>query len=71
MLAFRSEGHVERWSAARRIPTGAVLSIEQVWALGEAWYASTLSPDWRRRTPAEAEEVFRAIGLTSDFWHLT
>jgi hypothetical protein len=29
-----------------------------------------MSPDWRRRTPAEAEAVFASIGLTGSFWKL-
>ena len=71
MLAFRSEGHVERWCAARHIELGAVFTLEQAWLLARAWYADRRSPDWRRRTPEEAEALFASIGLTGDFWRLT
>ena len=71
MLAFRSEEHVDRWCEQRRIPKGAVLSLGQVWQLGRAWYGDKLSPEWRRRTPEEAEQVFAEIGLTGEFWRLT
>ena len=70
MLAFRSEAHVDRWCTARRIPRGAVFTLEQAWQLGRAWYADKLSPDWRRATAAEAEATFASIGLTGDFWRL-
>ena len=70
MLAFRSEEHVERWCAARRVARGAVFTLEQAWQLGQAWYADKLSPDWRRATPPEAESVFAGIGLVGDFWQL-
>jgi hypothetical protein len=71
MLAFRSEGHVDRWCSTRRVLRGASFSLGQAWRLGETWYADKLSPDWRRATPAEAEATFASIGLTGDFWRLT
>jgi hypothetical protein len=70
MLAFRSEAHVDRWCRARRLPRGAVFSLDQAWQLAQEWYADRMSTDWRRRTPAEAEAVFASIGLTGSFWKL-
>ena len=70
MLAFRSEAHVERWCRSRRIEKGGVLSLDQVSELARVWYADKLSPEWRRRTPAEAQALFEEIGLTGDFWRL-
>ena len=70
MLAFRSEEHVDRWCRVRSIPRGESFSLEQAWKLGRAWYADRLSPDWRRATPEEAENVFAAIGLSGEFWRL-
>jgi hypothetical protein len=71
MLAFRSEGHVERWCRQHRIEKGAVFSLKQVSGLGQAWYGDKLSPEWRRATPEEAERRFAELGLTGDFWRLT
>jgi hypothetical protein len=70
MLAFRSEEHVDRWCRIRGVSRGASFSLQQAWQLGRAWYANKLSPDWRRATPEEAEDVFARIGLTGDFWRL-
>jgi hypothetical protein len=71
MLLFRSEEHVDRWCEARGIGRGYVLSLEQCRRLGRMWYADRLSPQWRRRTPDEAEAVFEELGLTGPFWTLT
>ena len=70
MLAFRSEAHVARWCETRRIPHGAVFSLEQGWRLADAWYRNRLDPDWRRRAPEEAEALFADLGFTGDFWRL-
>ena len=71
MLAFRSEAHVDRWCEPRAIPKGAVLSLEQLWRLGREWFENRPAPEWRRRTPAEAEALFADIGLEGEFWALT
>ena len=70
MLAFRSEGHVDRWLELRGLPRGAAFSLEQLWRLAEAWYANRMARDWRRRTPAEAEALFAGLGLEGEFWRL-
>lgn len=49
---------------------GALVSLDQTWALARAWYESRLDPDWRRPTPAEAAHTFASVGLTGDFWSL-
>jgi hypothetical protein len=71
MLLFRSEEHVTAWSEGRGSPVGATLTLEQGWRLAVAWFDDRLSPDWRRKTPEETEEVFAGIGLTDPFWRLT
>jgi hypothetical protein len=70
MLAFRSEGTLERWCEGTGNQRGYVLSLDQVNELGRAWYGNKLSRAWRRATPAEAEATFARIGLVGDFWRL-
>jgi hypothetical protein len=70
MLAFRSEAHRDRWLEQRGLPHGATFSLEQLWGMAHAWYANRLAPDWRRRTPEEAEALFAELGLEGDFWRL-
>lgn len=70
MLAFRSEAHVDRWCEQRGLDRGAAFPLRTAWRLADAWYRDRLSPDWRRRTPEEAEAVFARVGLTGDFWSL-
>ena len=71
MLLFRSEEHLERWLDQRKLAQGATLTLAQQWQLARTWYADRMSPQWRRRTPEEAERVFADIGLTGDFWRLS
>jgi hypothetical protein len=52
------------------MPRGAVLSLAQTWAFAKLWYEDRLSADWRRRTPAEANDAFASLGLTGEFWQL-
>lgn len=68
MLLFRSEEHAARWHDGREL--GATMTVEQQWRLADAWYADRASPEWRRRTPTEAEQLFAEIGLMGEFWRL-
>jgi hypothetical protein len=70
MLAFRSEGHLERWLDNRGLERGATLTVDQTWTLAVAYYAGKADPDWRRRTPAESQALFGELGLDGPFWRL-
>jgi hypothetical protein len=50
------------------MPRGETLPIARVWELARAWYGSRMDPDYCGRTPEQARELFRALGLTSPFW---
>ena len=71
MLLFRSEEHVTAWTEQRGSLRGATMTLEQGWRLALAWFHDRLSPDWRRKTAEETEEVFVGIGLTDPFWKLS
>ncbi|CAN5707243.1 hypothetical protein BH20ACT23_BH20ACT23_07460 [soil metagenome] len=71
MLLFRSEEHRDSWLAARDLTHGATLSVAQQWDLARVWYRDRMSPEWRRRTPDEAQAVFESLGLTGAFWRLS
>lgn len=70
MLLFRSEEHLERWLEERGFDRGATMTLDQQWRLAQLWYGDRLDPEWRRRTPAEAEAVFGSVGLVGGFWKL-
>ncbi len=70
MLLFRSEEDIDRWCAFRELPRGGTMSPEQCWRLAQAWYGDKLSPDWRRKTPEEAEAALAGVGLSGPFWSL-
>jgi len=44
------------------------LTLEQVWELAKRWYHDRMSPGFRGREAADAIAIFRALGLTDDFW---
>ena len=50
------------------MPKGAVLTLEQTWALAKLWYRDRCDPAWRRPTAQEATAAFASIGLNGDFW---
>jgi len=56
--------------SARGLRHGATLTVEQQWDLARTWYSERMSPDWRRRTPDEAQAVFESVGLAGPFWKL-
>lgn len=70
-MLFRSEEMIGSWCAARGMKPGAVLSAAQVWTLAQHWYYDRLAYEYRSRTAAQAEEIFRSLGLTSSFWQHT
>ena len=71
MLLFRSEQHIERWCRQWQRPLGGTLTLAQGWLLAQLWYGNRLDPQWRPMTAAEAELIFRQVGLVGKFWKLT
>ncbi|HEV2754615.1 MAG TPA: hypothetical protein VG318_02410 [Actinomycetota bacterium] len=71
MLLFRSEEHLERWLGEGRGPRGERFDLAVQWDLAQAWFTGRDRPEWKKRTAAGAEEVFRSAGLTGPFWTLT
>jgi len=68
-MLFRSEDGARAWWRDQG-QTGETLSLEQTWELSRLWYGDRLNPDFRGRTPEEAQAIFRRLGLRSPFWYL-
>lgn len=47
------------------------MTLDQVWELSKRWYNDRMSPSFRGRRVDEAIDIFRALGLTDDFWTAT
>jgi hypothetical protein len=47
------------------------MSLQQQWELARRWFEGRHLRGWQRRSPAEAESVFEAVGLTGPFWKFT
>jgi len=71
MLFFQSEEALNEWLASKNAECGAVLSIPQVWELSQHWYHNRMSPEYHGRTVEQVQEIFRELGLTSEFWQAT
>lgn len=71
MLFFRSEESLNEWLAARNAKRGAVLTIPQLWELSRRWYRDRMSPEYHGRTVKQVQDIFRELGLTSQFWQVT
>ena len=69
MLFFRSEEALNEWLASNNAKRGAVLSIPRIWELSQRWYHNRMSPNYHGRTMEQVQEVFREVGLTSNFWN--
>ncbi|HSH76638.1 MAG TPA: hypothetical protein VLA09_13205 [Longimicrobiales bacterium] len=61
---------MDSWLARTGHPRGAVVGLEQMWALARRWYSGRLEADWRGRSAEEAEAILDSVGLTGEFWRL-
>jgi hypothetical protein len=61
---------VDAWLGRTGHPRGALVTLEQMWALAQPWYAGRLSDEWRGRSTEEAQAIIDGVGLTGDFWRL-
>ena len=68
MLGFRSEAEVGRWCERRRIARGAVMDLELIWRLSQAWYAGRADAGWRGRSTEQSQAIVRSVGLVGEFW---
>ena len=69
ILFFSDEARVSAWCARHGRPKGALLKMAHALKLAERWFGDYACPDWRRKTPREADEIFGELGLDSGFWN--
>lgn len=68
MLFFRSEAELDIWLQARDYTHGATLTASQLWQLSQRWYQNRLDVEYPGRTLDQVGEIFREVGLVSEFW---
>jgi len=44
--------------------------VDQVWELSKLWYHNRMALEYRGRTVAEVEGIFKHLGLNSSFWYM-
>jgi hypothetical protein len=70
VLPFRSSAEIDAWAHRHGLPKGEAVPLNQVAALARAWYGSHADPDWHKWSVDEAQAIFNAVGLGSEFWNL-
>ena len=68
MLFFRSEELVREWCTANAHVAQPIVTMDQLWQLAHAWYATRLDANARRPPPSEIRRIFADIGLRGPFW---
>lgn len=61
---------MDPWLDEKGQSRGAVLGLEDTWALARAWYGGRLAPSWRGRSREESRKILEGLGLDGDFWRL-
>ena len=49
---------------------GALMSVQQLWALARVWYGDRLDSEWRPRTRDDSQRLLADVGLDGTFWQL-
>lgn len=70
ILPFHSPEDVRPWCDRHRLPHGEAVPLRQVGHLAQLWYGSHADLTWHKWTVAEAQAIFRQVGLQSQFWNL-
>jgi hypothetical protein len=70
VLPFRTQADVLDWSTRHGLPLGEVIPLQRTADLGRRWYGRHAELQWQKWTVAEAQAIFDAAGLTSEFWNL-
>jgi hypothetical protein len=71
MVFFRSEEMLKEWLRSHHVQRGAVLSIAKLWELSKPWYHSRMSVDFHGRSAEQVQQIFKEVGLTSEYWQAT
>jgi hypothetical protein len=71
MLFFQSEEKLNEWLASNHAERGAVLSIPQLWELSQRWYENRMSLEYHGRSVEQVQQIFKEVGLISEFWQAT
>lgn len=68
MLFFQSEADLNTWLQAKNVARGATLTVSQLWQLSQRWYHNRMDPDYHGRSREQIQEIFKEVGLVSEFW---
>jgi hypothetical protein len=70
ILFFSCEDRIDQWCLRHGRPKGAVLSVAKGIDLAQLWFGDYASPQWQRKTPQKAAEIFERLSLDPAFWNI-
>jgi Alkylmercury lyase len=70
VLPFQSATEAVRWCETHGQRHGEIVPMRNVAHMARLWYGTHANADWRKWTVPQAQDIFRAAGLTSAFWQL-
>ncbi|KAF4871732.1 hypothetical protein CGCSCA1_v009155 [Colletotrichum siamense] len=65
---FGSQTHAAEWCERYGFRYGEVMNLDTMWKLSKAWYENKASHDYDRLDAQEVTDLFRELGLVSEFW---
>ena len=68
MLFFRSEADLNAWLRSKNVARGATLAVSQLWQLSQRWYHNRMDVEYHGRSLEQVQQIFKEVGLVSDFW---
>ncbi len=70
ILFFSSTAKIDSWCQRHGRPRGAILEMPEAIGIAQRWFGDYASPDWRRKSPSQAVEIFTQLGLDPAFWQV-
>jgi Alkylmercury lyase len=70
ILVFADTHAVDQWCARHRIARGAVLELQNVYELADAWFGDSLTPEAADRDRDHWQALLHRQGLLDAFWDL-
>ncbi|KAF4490098.1 hypothetical protein CGCF415_v012860 [Colletotrichum fructicola] len=65
---FGSQTQAAEWCERYGFRYGEVMNLDTMWKLSKAWYENKASHDYDRVDAQEVTDLFRELGLVSEFW---
>ena len=65
---FCNEECIDAWISEKGKAKGYLMDIPTLWRFAARWYEGRMELNYERKEPSAAQEYFKEIGLTGEFW---